>query len=344
MRSALVGLTAIIASACQCGGYNLCDSVHCKTGFTCDVKTGLCRQDASGGGTGNDVGGGGGGGGAATGGGAVGGGMSSGGGGEVCNCSGNTPYCVNGTCVECRNSFDCMSGQVCDFGFHVCMSPGTGGGTGGGGNSGTVIFDDAGMTAHCLQTGGPAPQCTTECNRGFICVSGQCVLRGSTGPVQITLRFNQPEDLDLHVVEPLPDAGRCEIWYGNPNQAPDAGGFPFPFFDGGFPFPFFDAGLPFLPMSCGAKGWLDLDSNPACRIDNVDIENVIYPANSIAPSGTYKVRVDYYQDCSASMPVPYEVEVRANGQTRYYCGEFQPGTSDTGSEGSGVDVTSFTIP
>jgi hypothetical protein len=338
MRSALVGLTAIIASACQCGGYNPCDTVHCKVGFTCDVKTGLCRQDASGGGTGNDVGGGGGGGGAATGGGAVGGGMSSGGGGDACNCSGNTPYCLSGTttCVQCRNSFDCMSGQVCDL--NVCMSPSAGGGSGAGGGTGNgpVIFDDAGMTTHCLQTGGPAPMCTTECNRGFICVSGQCVLRGSTGPVQITLRFNQPEDLDLHVVEPLPDAGTCEIWYGNPNQAPDAGGFPFPFFDAGFPFPFF-------PMSCGAKGWLDLDSNPACRIDNVDIENVIYPANSVAPSGTYKVRVDYYQDCSASMPVPYEVEVRANGQTRYYCGEFQPGTSDTGSEGSGVDVTTFTI-
>jgi hypothetical protein len=243
---------------------------------------------------------------------------------------------AGGVCVECRDTHDCTGGLVCDPVLYSCVMPGTGSGGGTGGN-GTVVFDDAGMTAHCLQTGGPAPQCTTECSRGFVCESGQCVLRGSTGPVQVTLRFNKPEDLDLHVVEPLPDAGTCEIWYGNPNQPPDAGSFPFPFFDAGFPFP-----IP-MPMSCGAKGWLDLDSNPACRIDNVDIENVIYPAGSSAPHGTYIVRVDYYQACDGD-PVPYEVEVRANGQTRYYCGTFQPGTSDEGNAGSGVTITTFTIP
>src|SRR4051812_47338285 len=112
MRRALVSFSVFFAS-CQCGGYNPCGLVHCKAGFTCDVKSGLCREDASGGGAGA-VGGGAGGGSQGTGGGAVGGGMSSGGGGDGCNCSGNTPYCLSGTttCVQCRDSFDCMPGQV----------------------------------------------------------------------------------------------------------------------------------------------------------------------------------------------------------------------------------------
>ena len=32
------------------------------------------------------------------------------------NCTGSRPYCVGGTCVECRNSFDCYSGGFLTFG------------------------------------------------------------------------------------------------------------------------------------------------------------------------------------------------------------------------------------
>ena len=55
------------------------------------------------------------------------------------------------------------------------------------------------------------------------------------------------------------------------------------------------------------------------------------------------MRVDYYQQCSATGPVPYEVEVRALGQTRYYCGSFMPGQSNGGGANSGVTITSFDI-
>ena len=98
-----------------------------------------------------------------------------------------------------------------------------------------------------------------------------------------------------------------------------------------------------MPASCGAYGWLDLDSNPACNLDNVNIENVIYPVSTPPHLGTYKVRVDYYQHCSASAPVPYEVEVRALGQARYYCGTFQTNQADNGSAGSGRNITQFTL-
>jgi len=191
-----------------------------------------------------------------------------------------------------------------------------GGGFGGGsGGQGTVVFSDGGVTSRCLPGGaggGSGMACSGgECPRGFACSNGTCVLRGSTGPVQVTLRFPVAEDLDLYVVEPLPGGGTCEIFYGQPNV--DAGPPPIP-----LPFP-----LP-VPPRCGAKGWLDLDSNAGCRIDNVNIENVIYSPGVSVTRGTYVVRVNYYQNCSASSPVPFEVEVRANGQTRYYCGSFQP--------------------
>jgi hypothetical protein len=86
---------------------------------------------------------------------------------------------------------------------------------------------------------------------------------------------------------------------------PDAGPPPIP-----LPFP-----VP-QPPRCGAKGWLDLDSNAACRIDNVNIENVIYSPGVAVTRGTYVVRVNYYQNCSASSPVPFEVEVRASSDAR----------------------------
>lgn len=247
-------------------------------------------------------------------------------------CSGSTPVCDStqpgGACVTCISADDCpVAGSQCDLGTHTCVMQGQGGGSagGGGGSTGMVTFDDAGMTAHCLQTA-PPPACTTSCREGFECVSGQCQLRGSGGPIQVTLRFNQPEDLDLHVVEPLPDAGTCEIYYAMPGNTP--------------PPPIM---LPFPVRQCGAIGWLDLDSNAACDIDNVDTENVIYASGTAATPGTYIVRVVYYQGCSATGPIPYEVEVRANGQTRYYCNQFLPGQSNGGNQGAGVTITSFTL-
>lgn len=159
------------------------------------------------------------------------------------------------------------------------------------------------------------------------------MLNGKNGLVQVTLRFDQAEDLDLHVIEPLRDGGNCEIFYGNTNNYWDGGGLPFP-----LPFP-----LPPPPASCGAYGWLDLDSNAGCNIDNVDVENYIYQPGVSPTPGVYTVRVDYYQNCSAFQNVPYEVEVRANGVSRYYCGFFGSNQSDHGSWNSGRNITQFTI-
>jgi hypothetical protein len=252
-------------------------------------------------------------------------------------CAAPAPYCdvtINPAagCVQCRSTDDCpVPGTVCDtFGSRTCVvsDGGFGGGAGGGGG---VIWGDGGVTNRCLPGSTPTPvSCTSECPKGYTCQGGRCVLRGSTGPVQVTLRFKDPEDLDLYVVEPLVDGGTCEIFYQQPGVNPTPPPIPLPF--------------PIPMTTCGAKGWLDLDSNRGCTIDNVDVENIIYSPGVVATSGRYVVRVNYYQNCSASSTVPYEVEVRANGQTRYFCGSFQPNQSTGGALGAGRFVADFVIP
>lgn len=316
------GTMLVCTPACTSG--QVCDGTSCKTclanGTGCSAPTPAC-DTAGNGGLGRCVGC------------------------TTTSCAAPTPFCdqtqgVSGACVGCRNFLDCPTfGTTCDLATHTCVKEdagGTGGGSGSGGGSGggnmgpTITFDDAGSAARCLPfDGGPQKPCTTECPRGFVCIGGFCDLRGSSGDLQVTLRFPKSEDLDLHLVEPV-DAGVCEIWYGNPNV--DAGPPPIP-----LPFP-----IP-MPASCGAYGWLDLDSNAACNLDNVNIENIIYPPNRPVHLGTYKVRVDYYQNCSATSAVPYEVEVRAGGTARYYCGSFNPNQADNGSAMSGRDITQFTI-
>ncbi|MDP2271982.1 MAG: hypothetical protein Q8K32_14675 [Archangium sp.] len=358
---------------CQCGptSNDPCEGVRCGTGLTCDPLTGKCATPL-----GSGLGGGAGGG-SASGGGS---GQDAGSGcamtcfgttpicdpatnscktcTETAGCSGATPICQtisnaglgkcvvctvgngcsgstpacdptvfpNGACVQCVSPDDCpVPGSVCDLGTNTCMAGNTGG---GGGGSGQPTFDDAGMTSRCLPFDAGTMSCTSECPKGYECISNQCQLRGRSGPVQVTLRFNQPQDLDLHLVEPLPDGGTCEIYYAKPGINPNAPPLPFP-----VPIP-----------NCGAKGWLDVDSNAACEIDNINVENIIYSPGVTPTGGPYIVRVVYYQHCSGPGPIPYEVEVRANGITRWYCGQFQPGDANGGNQGAGRTITTFNLP
>jgi hypothetical protein len=235
----------------------------------------------------------------------------------------SAPFCntavAGGWCVACTQDNHCFP-KFCELSTHTCINepPDAGSVPDGGAPSDAGGPSDGGIQCLHRYDAGYTP-CTTGCQEGFHCTGGVCVLNGGNGPVQVTLRFDQPEDLDLHVVEPLPAGGSCEIYYGDSNN-------------------------PLGTSGCGAKGSLDLDSNAGCSIDNVDIENVIYPSSQPAPSGTYTVRVDYYSHCSATSRVPYEVTVRANGQTSVYCGSFGQADDDHGGAGSGVLVTTFTVP
>jgi hypothetical protein len=170
------------------------------------------------------------------------------------------------------------------------------------------------VQGHCI-TPPPPPQatCSPNCPEGFTCQGGQCVLRGASGPVQVTLRWDTDTDLDLHVTEPAPN-GPCEISYSDPNTTGQ-------------------------PSSCGAVGSLDLDSNAGCNLDHVNVENVIYPAGQSAPSGTYTVEVENFDPCAVTTTLPFEVTVRANGQVQVLCGAFPRNTG-----GQNKTVLTFTVP
>ncbi|MCL2028069.1 MAG: hypothetical protein FWG79_06215 [Bacteroidales bacterium] len=61
-------------------------------------------------------------------------------------------------------------------------------------------------------------------------------------------------------------------------------------------------------------GWLDMDSNPGCWIDSVNNENITYKNEPKA--GVYYVAVDLYSKCDNSKPgAKYSVTVNYKGQT-----------------------------
>lgn len=245
-------------------------------------------------------------------------------------CAAPTPFCLTGApgglCVQCRNNGDCTApGQTCNGSTSTCVSLGSDGGSGGGAGGGGGTFGDGGFPFCVPRDAGVMP-CTTECPAGFHCQNGGCVLNGANGQVQVTLRWNTQEDLDLHLDEPS-GAGICEIYYGD-NNDPDSG----------------------TGSSCNATGILDLDSEAACPSppDFVDIENIIYPLGKVAPSGTYTVRVDHYENCNMSLSaVPFQVEVRVNGVISGMCGVFVPTDADwdnSGGAGDGRQVMTFVVP
>jgi uncharacterized protein YfaP (DUF2135 family) len=89
------------------------------------------------------------------------------------------------------------------------------------------------------------------------------VINVGTGDVQVSVAWTGASDVDLHVFDP---AGE-EIFYANKTAA--------------------------------SGGTLDLDSNPACDIDNKNNENIVFPTGA-APTGEYRVVVDYYDDCGVA--------------------------------------------
>ncbi|MBS2029941.1 MAG: hypothetical protein JST54_18715 [Deltaproteobacteria bacterium] len=157
--------------------------------------------------------------------------------------------------------------------------------------------------------------CTSTCTTGYTCTNGLCELDGADGPLEITLRWNSSDDLDLHLVGP----NGCEVFYGNTNK-------------------------PGFGSSCSAQGQLDLDSNAACSVTGSGpVENIIFPAGTVLDPGSYSVRVDLYETCGSTAAIPYEITVRNGSSTAVTCGSVLPSQADSGSAGSGVVATSFTL-
>ncbi|MFO0744579.1 MAG: hypothetical protein U1F43_02760 [Myxococcota bacterium] len=135
------------------------------------------------------------------------------------------------------------------------------------------------------------------------------VIEVGTGDVQVSLSWDTDTDVDLHVRspgDPPHHIGPCEIYYGN--------------------------------TSCDDGGELDLDSNPGCYLDHVRNENVYWADNP--PSGTYRVYVDFYEDCS-NVGANYAVTVTYCGKSDVFEGRFNAGSDDSGGAFSGRFITTF---
>jgi murein DD-endopeptidase MepM/ murein hydrolase activator NlpD len=96
-----------------------------------------------------------------------------------------------------------------------------------------------------------------------------------TGDIQVSISWDVPSDLDLHVVDPSGE----HIYFGHKSSA--------------------------------SNGELDLDSNPACDIDRINNENITWPLNK-APTGHYAVYVNLYASCGTNVTT-YAVTVAQRG-------------------------------
>jgi uncharacterized protein YfaP (DUF2135 family) len=124
------------------------------------------------------------------------------------------------------------------------------------------------------------------------------ILRVATGDVQVSVAWDSPTDVDLRVTDPSGE----QVYFGN--------------------------------LQAESGGFLDLDSNPACNIDGINNENIVWPTGE-APSGSYKVSLDYWSDCGEA-ETNWVVTVQSQGQEpQIFSGTF------TGPSGSGVDIDSL---
>lgn len=130
------------------------------------------------------------------------------------------------------------------------------------------------------------------------------LLRAGTGKLQISMTWDQENDVDLHVIEPNGE----RIYYGNRRS--------------------------------NNGGELDVDSNAACNIDNINKENITYEypeddPNVIVENGEYSVEVDLWSNCSIPSNTTYTVIAHYDGQvitptsgTNPYTGTFNPNEGD----------------
>jgi hypothetical protein len=109
------------------------------------------------------------------------------------------------------------------------------------------------------------------------------------GALVVSLRWDRPVDLDLHVVDP----NGVEIYKRNINS-----------FEPPPP------GQPVDPNAWQSGALLDFDSNAACVIDGRQRENVVWKSDP--PAGHYIVRVDTFSLCGESF-ANWFVDVHANG-------------------------------
>jgi uncharacterized protein YfaP (DUF2135 family) len=127
--------------------------------------------------------------------------------------------------------------------------------------------------------------------------------RVGTGDVRVTITWQNRNDIDLYVTDPT----NTRIDYIN-ERSPSG-------------------------------GFLDVDANAACRnLQDRPVENVFWPSGG-APNGSYKVQVNFYEQCSGQpLSTPVRVQVVSGGRTLY------DQTVTLTAEEQTIDVFTFTRP
>jgi uncharacterized protein YfaP (DUF2135 family) len=102
-----------------------------------------------------------------------------------------------------------------------------------------------------------------------------------TGDIQVTLRWDTLDDLDVGVVDPNDET----VFFANPN----------------------------VPSG----GTLDVDSNAGCQSNFENpVENIYWETGS-APEGEYLATVTLFSNCAGNIdPVPFELSITTGGETR----------------------------
>lgn len=103
-------------------------------------------------------------------------------------------------------------------------------------------------------------------------------LDAGTGILQVSLSWDQLNDVDLHLKEPDGE----EIFYANS------------FSENG--------------------GYLDVDSNPACSLDYINNENIFYEEQEFVEFGEYEVLVDLWANCDIEGETNYTIVAYYNGE------------------------------
>ncbi len=109
-----------------------------------------------------------------------------------------------------------------------------------------------------------------------------------TGDIQISLVWNNINDLDLHCVDPRGD----EIFFNNKRSR--------------------------------SGGELDVDMNVSAPFSNEPVEN-IYWSDGKAPSGKYKILVNHYKNNNATDPSSFKVALKAGKMIQEFSGKISSG-------------------
>lgn len=118
---------------------------------------------------------------------------------------------------------------------------------------------------------------------------------GKSGDVQITLAWNNRNDLDLWCTDPTGQ----KIWYQT-HQSPSGGD-------------------------------LDVDANAGNEKTRTPVENIFWPYGH-APIGHYKVQVNYFRNHGDPDPTDYRCQVVTFGRLRTYTGTLRENETKTVSE------------